>query len=331
MNEAPKAADNTGAPLTVEAAANQFASLLTPQGQEDRREQAPQGAAVEESDATPSPEDRPEETTDATEADAEPEASDDVAFTVLEDGKEIPVSREEARLGYMRQRDATRKWQEAAELKKQSTAEAESLRGQRTQYQEQLASLRKAMEAMTPPEPDWDTLRREDPNDYAIKRLEWNEHRDRIAQVQAEQDRVAQEQADDFRKQAQAKAGEEHEKLLLAVPEWKDQAKAKSDMEQMAQHAKTAYGFSDADLAQIADHRAVLVLRDAMRFRALEAKKPDVRKKIAQVKTATPGGLKTPEKGAHYQRALDQLAKSGRTKDAAAAFNLLGASGDNSE
>lgn len=305
--------DSTSSRLTVNAAAEQFAGPLTPQEHEDATERV----ETAESDASPSPEERPEETEQS--ADEATTEEPELFAVAGPDGKELKVTLEELRGGYLRQSDYTRKTQAAAELRKAAEAEAQSAREAREQYAAELGQVRKALEALMPPEPDWDTLRKEDPSEYAIKRLEWNDRKEAIAALRAKEHEVAQLQEADRAKQMQSKAAEEHQKLLESVPDWKDQTKAKADLEAMVAHAKS-YGFTDAELSQVYDHRTVLLLRDAMRYRDLMAKKPDAERKVQKVKAATPGGLKTPEKNADYKRALEQLGKTGRKDDAVLAF-----------
>jgi hypothetical protein len=329
MDAAGAVAGNTSTPLTPEQATQEFqqrASLLTPPQEHENASEPP----APDAETTPSPEDRPEVEAEQS-ADAEPEAQSEEPelFAVPgPDGKELKVTLEELRGGYLRQADYTRKRQAQAEAEKQTAAETQAAREQRTQYQEQLGQLKTALESLTPPEPKRDQF--EDPNEYAVKRLEWNEHQDRLKTVTEAQQRVAWEAAQDKVKQHNARVAEENDKLLLAIPEWKDAAKAKGESEKMWATAK-AYGFTDDLIGQIDDHRTLLVLRDAMRYRELQAKKPEAQRRIQQVKSATPGGLKAPVQGAGYKRALDQLAKSGRQEDAALAFQQLGASGKTAE
>lgn len=328
-----QATDST-TPVTVTQAAQQFqqrASLLTPPEHENASEQPPEtGESAPDTDETAAPAeltaDDAEQSAEQETVEAEPETPE--LYTVPgPDGKELQVTLEELRGGYLRQADYTRKTQAVSETRKQAETEAAAAREQRTHYQEQLGQLKQALERLTPPEPDWDTLRRENPNEYAIKRLEWNDHQDRIRTVKAAEQQAAWEAQQDQAKQLQTRMAEEQDKLLTAVPEWKDQTKAKAEIESLRSHAK-AYGFSDEELAQVYDHRTVLLLRDAGRYRELQAKKPDAQRKIQQVKTATPGGLQKPAVGLAQKRALDKLAKTGRVDDAAQAFlTRSGASG----
>lgn len=326
-----QATDST-TPVTVKQAAQQFqqrASLLTPPEHENASEQPPEtGESAPDADETAAPAeltaDDAEQSAEHETVEAEPETPE--LYTVPgPDGKELQVTLEELRGGYLRQADYTRKTQAVSETRKQAETEAAAAREQRTHYQEQLGQLKQALESLTPPEPKRDQF--SDPNEYAVKRLEWNEHQDRLRTVNAAQQQAVWEAQQDQAKTLQTRMAEEQEKLLTAVPEWKDQAKAKAEIESLRSHAK-AYGFSDEELAQVYDHRTVLLLRDAGRYRELQAKKPDAQRKIQQVKTATPGGLQKPAVGLAQKRALDKLAKTGRVDDAATVFQTRsGASG----
>jgi len=62
----------------------------------------------------------------------------------------------------------------------------------------------------------------------------------------------------------------EHQRLLDAVPEWRDQTKFQEASKQLTSYASTR-GFTPAELSGVTDHRYLLVLRDAARAQDLQA------------------------------------------------------------
>ena len=82
-------------------------------------------------------------------------------------------------------------------------------------------------------------------------------------------------------------------------------------------------GFTENELAQIYDSRAVQVLRDAMRYNQLQTKRGKV-KQAPQGKSLAPG---TPTPGEPQQlrkgKAMKRLAQTGHIKDAQAVFEQI--------
>src|SRR5439155_5097718 len=67
----------------------------------------------------------------------------------------------------------------------------------------------------------------------------------------------------------------EEEKLRAAVPAWKDTAKGRAEIAQLARFAKDEYGVSDEQIQNaFADARAILLMRDAMRARQRDQQPP---------------------------------------------------------
>ena len=60
----------------------------------------------------------------------------------------------------------------------------------------------------------------------------------------------------------------EHEKLLVEIPEWRDEKAAHAEKEAIVKDIK-ARGFTDRWISKIDDHRIVLLARDAMLFRLM--------------------------------------------------------------
>jgi hypothetical protein len=68
----------------------------------------------------------------------------------------------------------------------------------------------------------------------------------------------------------------ERERTLNAIPEWKDELIAKADLEEISELVRS-YGFNQEDVASMADHRTVQLLRDYAKL------KRRVDKALAQV------------------------------------------------
>jgi hypothetical protein len=114
---------------------------------------------------------------------------------------------------------------------------------------------------------------------------------------------------------------EEQQKLANAIPEFADPQKGEEVRRDLRTYAK-GIGFSDQELSQIYDSRAVLTLWKASQYDRLISQKPEVAKRVAEApKTFKPGTGKVsnPDQEAIKQD-RNKLRKSGRARDAASLF-----------
>ena len=101
-----------------------------------------------------------------------------------------------------------------------------------------------------------------------------------------------------------------------AIPEWQDSKKATTEKAEIKQYAMGTLGFTEQELNQIFDHRAVLGIRKAMLYdRTQEAvkKKPVV---ASKAKVARPGNSNVPVSPNKGKRLRQRLRKSGKMSDA---------------
>lgn len=325
--------------LSVDSAASKLEGFFSdmedteptePQGADDRETPADAPTPEVTDDAEPS---EPAEPAEPTEADGEePVESDEPDDAKPEprkrrikvDGEEIEVTEDEAYAGYSRTADYTRKTQALAEERKRfETEELTAVRAERQQYATQLRALEQALTEVTPQEPDWDALRQENPAEFAQVWAMWDQHTRQIEAVRAERERAdAAVQRDQQTRQQQVIA-EEQRKLLEAVPEWKKPETRQAEQKKLVEYARTL-GFSDAEIKQVSDHRALLMLRKAMLHDAAQAAKPAVQRKIEEktVKVAPPGASDTVQrkKPSPAAQARQRLVRSGRIEDGAAAI-----------
>lgn len=347
---------STGAPASTDAPATDipnpgsfFAELFQREDGDDA--EAPSGDTPADEDGEASP-----ETDDAESPDGEDEASDDDAaadddegteeaedadeeydgnqlIPVKVDGKVEQVTLDELKKGYSRTKVFTQKTQEAAEIRRA----AEAARAETMQEREALA---KAIEAVTAqltaadPEPDWDALRETDRDEYLFQKAVWaekQEKRDKLERVKTEMER--RNAADRQAALAETLKGEQAA-LLEKVPAWKDEAKAKAELEQIRRHAIEDLGFPAEMLDQVYDHRLVLLLRNSARYATLTADKDKLPTKAGdkakiiekRPKALKPGATKKDRSGIRERRraAAERVRETGTTRDAEEFFRVSG-------
>jgi hypothetical protein len=295
----------------------------------DLDEEAPEVADEPETAAAAEPPEVTEPEEQAADPEEQEEAPADEAqptYKIRVDGEEVEVTLEELTKGYSRTADYTRKTQAIAETRKQVEAEAAAARQAREGYSEMLAQLEQVYTEMQPAEPDWATLRQQNPAEYAAQ---WADHQQRQAelqQIQRERARVQQEQTADQQKQLASLLEEERTRLLEVIPEWKDAEKAKVEKSDLMKYAM-GMGYTEDDLAQVYDHRIMLVLRKAAAYDRIQSKgKEQLAARQAPAAKVLQPGVRSSQPASQvaqqksYERARNDLARSGSVQDAAAAI-----------
>jgi hypothetical protein len=208
--------------------------------------------------------------------------------------------------------DYTRKTQSVAELRRQAEETAKS-----TQQQAELiaASATKVVE-----------LREVQRQIEQIEAIDFNALADTDPQqairLQAAHTRLIQareaKQREVFESQQQAQALTHQERQRALSNAAQELKKALPDFTpQMAQAIREntkAYGFTDAELENVTDHRLVLALRDAMAWRELQSKKPEAMKKVAEAPKVIKPQAPIP-KQRENKSAAERLRTTGRASE----------------
>ena len=293
-----------------------FEALLagTPPEEQPNQEES-QGQEPEALEAEDSGEIEEEYQAEALE-EPEPQAE---TFNIKVNGQEVPVTLDELKAGYSRQSDYTQKTMQIAEERKSLEADRQNLQALINDYQNALQSPMPAMEPPVRPDAKlWD----EDPIE-AMRQTEL--YRQKMEDFQAEsakhqhlqQQAMAQKQ-----QQMQEALNQQQVALKERIPEWQNEETATKEKAEIRRFG-LSMGFTENELAQIYDSRAVQVLRDAMRYNQLQTKRGKVRQ-APQGKSLAPG---TPTPGEPQQlrkgKAMKRLAETGHIKDAQAVFEQI--------
>ena len=250
--------------------------------------------------------------------------------TVPVDGKDHEVTLEDLKSSFSFAAHNTQVSQELAERRKALDTEAEGLRQGREVYGQRLQQMEQTLAASVPQEPDWDTLEKEDPAKFATESARWARHHRKIDALQQEQQRVSDEQVADEQKQLDAFKVDQGKRMMEAIPEWGDAKIFNSEQTRMVAYAKSSLGFTEDEITNFLDHRAVVVMRKAMLFDELQAKGTGALKKSRPTGTLKPGTRRRRRKagGAGSKRAVasrQRLSQTGSVKDAEAALlDILG-------
>ena len=259
-----------------------------------------------------------EDTDDGYEDDAEPEQPS--LYTVKVDGEELEVTLEELQSGYSRTSVFTKRQQELAEQRKALEAEAEQTRQYRDAYAKQLEAMASQAQQTTQAEPDWNALKEQG---YSIDELflaknEWDKNQKNVAQIQQEQARIAQEQDIENQHKMREHLEVQRQEMLNRIPQWSDEDTRNAERLEVIKYAQSR-GFSEDELANATDARAIEILHKAWQWDNLSKKTPDAKKRTKQApKMAKAGQPKTKQQvqSRSRQQALQRLSKEGTVNSA---------------
>lgn len=223
----------------------------------------------------------------------------------------------------------------AAKLQKQAQEEYEALNQQRVALEQQIES--QAVQTKTYLDAahaeltqefnsiNWDQLRQADPGQYAVKRQDFIERQGRLQNIaqKAAQERDNQQQQ--LKAQRDEQFGQyalrEQQALFDAIPEWRNQEAAQAEQVRVSEYLLNT-GFSQDEIQNAYDHRAIVLARKAMLWDEQQKKASVAKKKVLKIgKTVLKPGARQSkaDQTAEREKALRaQMRNSGGSVNVAA-------------
>ena len=242
-------------------------------------------------------------------------------YKVKASGEEVEVELDELIKGYQQGADYTKKSQALAEQRKAIEAERQHLeyvKQERQAYAQKLQALDSFLSQQNQGV-NLDVLKETDPIGYAVAVAEQSQREKQLAVVRNEQQRLAQQQQSEQQTSLQNHLRQESEKLTSLIPEL---ATPQGDAvrKQIRDYAKSI-GWTDQELSQLYDSRAVVTLYNGMKYQQLQKSKPEVNKKLqAAPKMMRSGTSAPPTKSSQDKQVMQRLRETGKVSDAAKAF-----------
>jgi hypothetical protein len=298
--------------LTVDTAAAAFLGMMD---------------AAEGAESQPETEEAPEEYVEADEPQLvdseEAEEQPTRTFRVKAAGEEREVTETELIEGYQLGADYTKKTQKLAEERKAVEAEKAKIqeaKNLRDQYAQRLQMMEQFLQQQNKGE-NLEALKEVDPIGYAVKVAEQAQREKQLAILQQEQQRIAQQQQAEQSERLQQHLAEESQKLTSLIPGYGDQKTGDQIRKDIREYAKSI-GWSDQELANLYDSRAVLSLYQGMKYAKLQSNKPAIAKKVEAAPKMLKAGTSVPRNAeAEQNKKLHQkLRQSGKVRDAALLF-----------
>jgi hypothetical protein len=262
-------------------------------------------------------------------SESEPEESgeevqeEEQRFVVKAAGEEREVTLQELIEGYQKGTDYHKKTNQLAEQRKTVEAEKaaiEQAKQARDAYSERLKVMDNFLSQQMQGE-DIESLKETDPIAYAVKVAERTQQEKQLAQLRAEQQRIAREQQAEHEVVMEKRLVEEAKRVAEAIPDYAHPEKGEKVRSELRSFAKSI-GYSDAELANATDSRAVLTLWMASQYQKLQKAKPGVTKKVAEAPKMLRSGNATGKTIATEAAKQDfaRLRKTGSRQDAARVF-----------
>jgi hypothetical protein len=256
-----------------------------------------------------------DESEDDPAAKAKSEYAPEDAKILLADGTEATVA--DLKRGHLRYADYTRSKMALADERRSvedHKSRVSSLEAALNQQREFVASLA----SQFIPQPPDRAIMDHDPLGYMQAKAAYDDQMATLMQLQQQRDEAAQRQQYETVEQAKARLETERTALFEAMPDLKDPKRMEQLKADVGNVFLPHYGFSQEELDG-ADHRMIKVIRDAIKYQKLLAKKSETKAKVESKPPVMASGKRRSAEGQQQterQRAMDRLTKTGSFKDA---------------
>jgi hypothetical protein len=242
----------------------------------------------------------------------------DSTYKVKVAGQEFEVTLDELRNGYSRDADYRQKTEELSNQRKNFQSESEK---QRLDYSQKLNQVNELMSIAQQElnaeknSVDLEQMYEDDPTEAMRIEHRLRRKQEKLDSAKAKTQAEQKTQFDGFL--------QEQKKLLeTKMPEFTDPVKA-SALKVNMKSTLNNYGFNDQEVAQVYDHRIVMLVNDAMKYRNLQNSKPNLAKKISKPGKVFSSGVKQGSNESNLKlrrEKFSRLKKSGSMKAAQDVF-----------
>ena len=310
----------------IDGAAEKISGLLNPKDQQETETKAePTEPESTEKQETPesqakseaAPVEQESENTEVTE-ETQTELEEPSLHRLKVNGQEIEVSLDELKAGYSRDSDYRQKTHSLGMEKRDLESQKNSLRQSYDAKLQELNDLLATADATVRQQQgsaDLQKLYEEDPTQAAKLDYQLRQQNRAIEDMKSKAREAQIKQYNEFL---------ETQKELAAtkIPEYSDPNKADQFKINM-RNSLRGYGFNDEEIGTMADHRFLMVAKDAMSYQTLKDKRPIVQKKVANApKVVKPGVAKSTTSSGREQirNKIGKLRKTGNINDASSAI-----------
>lgn len=261
-----------------------------------------------------------EATESETEDPSQPEIRKHKLTVKAEDGSDIELEVDDDGLkkGFMLEKDYRAKTAQLARAREaEETKVRDAIQAKVGEYEKSLQTLAQVVHSTAAAELkdiNWTQLATSDPAEYVRLKAKAEQVDGLLRNIVSEQQKISQQREREYQQEMQMQIQTARETLQSEIPNWSD------DLYSKVLKTGLDYGFKQQEVNAITDPRAIKVLHDAMKFRALQNAKPTVEKKVANApKVIKPGAAEKPDQNAESRNKLmARLRETGNTLDAVA-------------
>jgi len=305
---------------TVQGAAEKITGLLNPKEEKQKTESKAEPSETpvkqEAPESQPESEGTKEQVTENTEIteETQTELEEPELHRVKVSGQELEVTLDELKAGYSRDSDYRQKTHslglEKRDLETQKTSLRQSYDTRLSELNDLIATADATVRQQQGSE-DLQKLYDEDPTAAARLDYQLRQQNRQLEEVRSKAKEAQQSQYNEF-------LNTQRELAATKIPEFADPNKADTFKVNMRNSLRN-YGFNDSEIGQLADHRFLMVAKDAMSYQNLKDKKPIVQKKVANAPRVVKAGVaksNTSSGREQIRQKIGKLAKTGHIKDA---------------
>ena len=304
----------------VQGAAEKISGLLNPkqekQETESKAEPSETPVKQEAPESQPESEGTKEQVTEntGTTEETQTELEEQELHRVKVQGQELEVTLDELKAGYSRDSDYRQKTHtlglEKRDLETQKNSLRQSYDTRLSELNELIATADATVRQQQGSE-DLQKLYDEDPTAASKLDYQLRQQNRQLEEVKSRAKEAQTQQYNEF-------LDTQRELAATKIPEYSDPNKADQFKLNMRNSLRN-YGFHDQEIGQLADHRFLMVAKDAMRYQNLKDKKPIVQKKVANAPRVVKAGVaksNTSSGREAIRQKIGKLRKSGHIKDA---------------
>ena len=305
---------------TVQGAAEKISGLLNPkqekQETESKAEPSETPVKQEAPESQPESEGTKEQVTENTETteETQTELEEPELHRVKVSGQELEVTLDELKAGYSRDSDYRQKTHslglEKRDLETQKNSFRQSYDTRLSELNDLIATADATVRQQQGSE-DLQKLYDEDPTAASKLDYQLRQQNRQLEEVRSKAKEAQQSQYNEF-------LNTQRELAATKIPEFADPNKTDAFKVNMRNSLRN-YGFNDSEIGSLADHRFLMVAKDAMSYQNLKDKKPIVQKKVANAPKVVKAGVaksNTSSGREAIRQKIGKLAKTGHIKDA---------------
>jgi len=237
-------------------------------------------------------------------------------YSVKVNGQVKEVTLDELKQGYSGQEYVQKGMQENAKMKKEVEGVYQALMNERQQVTQLLQQMQEGNIAQKPIAPSKE-LFESDPLQYMEDKMKYDEALENYNTQMQQVQQVTEQQSQAEQRAKQEYLKQEMQQLQKVIPEFADAKKATQVKDKLIQSGQNYYGYTAEEIGLVADHRAIRVLHDAIKYREIMEGKDKAVKKTTKKRVVKAGAKKVDDsKSKVRQKQMAKLKQSGSIQDA---------------